>query len=366
MRRIFNTWSLKMHSAFKPHAPVVGLNRRRVLAGMGLALPLLAHQSAFGQAATPRIAFVSHAPDTDSWWNTIRNALTHAAQDFGVAVDYLNPADGSLAKMAQIIDGLTPARYTAVVSTIADFSALAAPLRGVVQRKLPLITVNSGTEAQSEQVGALLHIGQPEYLAGREAGQHYAKPGGSLVCFNHYPTNPGSVERCEGFREGLGKGRMLMVKMTGNAAENLAIATEVFKQSDPFDVALALGPTSAHPVLAAGQASGAKVPTLVTFDLSSDIASGIRSGKVAFAIDQQPYLQGYLSVGMLAEFLRSSPDASMRLRKLALYSQPKLHERMARYGLSLKAGEGRHINSGPGFVSRLNIDKVERFSGQYR
>jgi simple sugar transport system substrate-binding protein len=314
----------------------------------------------------PRIAFVSHAPDSDSWWKTIRNALAHAAQDFGVSVDYLNPADGSLAAMAQIIDELTPARYTAVISTIADYSLLATPLRGVVQRKLPLITVNSGTQAQSEKIGALLHIGQPEFLAGREAGLHFAKPGSSLVCFNHYPSNPASMERCDGFREGLGNGRTLIVKMTGNAAENQAIAAEVFKQNASFDVALALGPTSAHPVLAAGQVSGVRAPTLVTFDLSAEIASGIRSGKVAFAIDQQPYLQGYLSVGMLAEASNSDSERSMRVRKLALYSKPQLHERMARYGLSLKAGEGRHINSGPGFVSRLNIDKVERFSGQYR
>jgi simple sugar transport system substrate-binding protein len=360
------TSKTRKFSVFDAQDMAHAISRRRLLKGLGLTLPLACSTNGWAQARVPRIAFVSHAPDTDTWWNTIRNALTHASQDFGVAVDYLNPADGSIAKMAQLLEGVSPTNYSAVVSTIADFSALAEPLRGVVRKKLPLITVNSGTETQSEQVGALMHIGQPEFLAGREAGMYFAKPGAALVCFNHYPSNPASMERCNGFREGLGKGRMLVVKLTGNPTENQATVADVLRQNDPFDVALALGPTSAHPFLAYAHTAGARTPTLVTFDLSSDIVGGIRSGKVAFAIDQQPYLQGYLSVGMLAEQLRGDESSSMRMRKLVLYSLPKLHERMARYGLSLKAGEGRHINSGPGFVSKLNVDKVERFSGQFR
>lgn len=356
-----------MHNAFKwaRSSPGTPVSRRKALARLGVTLPWVALAAA--QTPLPRLAFVSHAPNSDTWWNTIRNALAHAKVDFGVEVDYLNPSDGSIVGMAQLLNGLSTARYAGVISTIADFQVLAEPLRGVVRRKLPLITVNSGTEAQSEQLGALMHIGQPEYLAGREAGAHYAKTGArSVICFNHYPTNPASMERCNGFRAGLGdNARMLVVKLTGTASENQAVVTEALRENEAFDVALALGPTSAHPVLAA-QAAGARAPTLVTFDLSSDIVAGIRSGTVAFAIDQQPYLQGYLSVGLLAESVRMAANASMRALKLALYAQPKLHERMSRYGLSLKASDGQHIHSGPGFVGRLNVDKVERFSGQYR
>lgn len=357
-----------MNNAFKwgRSAPGAPVSRRKVLACLGVTGSWMTLAAA--QTPLPRLAFVSHAPNSDTWWNTIRNALAHAKADFGVEVDYLNPPDGSVAGMAQLLNGLTAARYAGVISTIADFQVLAEPLRGVVRRKLPLITVNSGTEAQSEQLGALMHIGQPEFLAGREAGAHFAKNGArSVVCFNHYPSNPASTERCEGFRAGLGDTvRMQIVKMTGSAQENQALAAEVFRQNESFDVALALGPTSAHPVLAAAQAAGGKAPVLVSFDLSTEIVAGIRSGRVAFAIDQQPYLQGYLSVGMLAETLRMPAGTSLRVRKATLYSQPQLHERMARYGLSLKAGDGRHIHSGPGFVSRINVDKVERFSGQFR
>ena len=36
---------------------------------------------------TPRFVFISHAPDSDKWWNVIRNALKHASEDFSVEVD---------------------------------------------------------------------------------------------------------------------------------------------------------------------------------------------------------------------------------------------------------------------------------------
>ena len=62
------------------------------------------------QAAQPRFVFISHAPDSDKWWNIIRNALKHAGEDFGVVVDYKNPATGDLQDTrvrqlnAQVID----------------------------------------------------------------------------------------------------------------------------------------------------------------------------------------------------------------------------------------------------------------------
>lgn len=31
-----------------------------------------------------------------------------------------------------------------------------------------------------------------------------------------------------------------------------------------------------------------------------------------------------------------------------------------------EAGDDRHVHAGPGFVTRLDVDKVQRFSGQCR
>ena len=73
-----------------------------------------------------------------------------------------------------------------------------------------------------------------------------------------------------------------------------------------------------------------------TFDLSSEIAKAIKEDVIKFAIDQQPYLQGYMPVVILS-----------------LYS---------RYGIV----PSNNINSGPGFITKANIAQVEKLAGEIR
>jgi simple sugar transport system substrate-binding protein len=346
---------------------------RFMMGGFALDPLARARGAAADDAAIPRFAFISHAPTTDEWWNSVKNALQHAAADFGVAVDYLNPADGRISEMARLIERVSPQRYAGVISTIADFQALRRPLSDIVNAKhLPLITVNSGTQAQSEQIGALMHIGQPEFQAGLEAGQLAAKAGAhNFLCLNHYANNPASHERCKGFAEGLGAGvQPIELALDGPPDAISKAVASALEQHPDVQALLALGPLSAHAALQALKAGaahrGGAAPILVSFDLSAPITQGIKAGTVAFAIDQQPYLQGYLPVALLAEYVRSPNGTSMNLVKVKVYANEKLHARMARYGLDLKPARGQHINSGPGFVTRINIEKVERFSGQYR
>lgn len=344
----------------------IGINGYgRVLRGITLCALLFASATAF---AEPRFAFISHAPDSDAWWNTMRNALKHGAEDFGVKVDYLNPKTGDIAEMAKIIDEAAAEKYDGMITTIADYAVLKDRLKAVVdKRKIPLITVNSGTEEQSEDVGAVLHIGQPEHFAGLKAGQKAASAGiKTFVCLNHYATNVASHERCQGFADGLGAAKFEELKLTGDATNMQNQITAYLASGNEPEAFLALGPSSAHPALAALKtAKLMRQPYFATFDLSSQINDGIRKGAIAFAIDQQPYLQGYLAVGILSEWIKV-PRSDLQMIKFVLYSNSTLAKRMSKYGLTLLTYGKRHINSGPGFVTRSNLDKVETFSGTYR
>ena len=42
-----------------------------------------------------RYVLVSHAPDSDSWWNTIKNGIALAGDQMGVEVEYRNPPTGT-------------------------------------------------------------------------------------------------------------------------------------------------------------------------------------------------------------------------------------------------------------------------------
>ncbi|MBC7974451.1 MAG: sugar ABC transporter substrate-binding protein [Myxococcales bacterium] len=317
--------------------------------------------------AETRLVLVSHAPDSDSWWNTIKNAIKQAGEDFGVAVDYRNPSSGDLADMARTIEQASARNYAGVITSIADIDVLKKPIAQVVAKKIPLITINSGTTAQSEQLGAIMHVGQPEYDAGKAAGEKAKAAGAkSFLCVNHYATNPASFERCKGFADALGVDFKKSTLDSGDDPTTVESKVSAYLRKNPTTAAvLTLGPNSAHPTLKAIAKLGLKGKIfMATFDLSPEISAGIKDGTVAFAIDQQPYLQGYIPVAVLM-IMKQLGTTDLAKVIAALKANPKAKARFETYGLAPVYG-ARHISSGPGFVTKDNIAKVEKFAGQYR
>ncbi|WP_435105188.1 sugar ABC transporter substrate-binding protein [Arhodomonas sp. AD133] len=289
-------------------------------------------------AAGERFVLVSHAPDSDVWWNTIKTAVREAGEHLGVSVEYRNPPRGRLKTMARLIEEAAAERPDGIVTTIADYDVLDEPIRRAVEAGIPVVTINSGTAEQSASLGAMMHVGQPERDAGIRAGERL-RGVDSFLCVNHYISNPASVERCKGFARGLGidfEPRYMID--SGQEPETVAARVRAHLKANPgVEAVLALGPLSAHPTLKVLRALNAgDRPHMVTFDLSPTITQGIRDGVIDFAIDQQPYLQAYIPVWVLT------------LR--------------ARYGLD----PGNNINSGPGFVTRENVDLVERLIAEYQ
>ena len=314
--------------------------KKQLLALAATALAFGAMLPAAAQAEGERFVLISHAPDSDSWWNTIKNAINVAGDQMDVEVEYRNPASGDLADMARIVQQATASNPDGIIVTIADYDVLSGPVADAVAKGIPVITINSGTEEQSKQLGAMMHIGQPEYTAGKLAGERAKKESGaeSFVCVNHYITNPASVERCQGFADGLGAELGDQMIDSGMDPSEVKSKVMAYLNAHPDTGAiLTLGPNSAEPTLAALDEMGQSGEVYFgTFDLSTAIADAIKAGTINFAIDQQPYLQGYLPVVLLTNY--------------------------ARYGVM----PSNSINSGPGFTTKDNIELVEKYAGQYR
>ena len=302
-----------------------------------LAAPVL--MPSIANAAGERFVLISHADDADSWWNTIKTGLRESAEQLDVKTEYRNPPTGDLADMARIVEQVVASNPDGIIIPITDFDVLSGPIAKARKKGIPIITINSGTHEQSEKWGALLHVGQPEYEAGKGAGKRAKAAGANtFVCVNHYIENPSSLERCQGFADALGvelKGSMIDV---GKDPTDIEKKVQAYLRINPTtDAILTLGPTSAHPTLRAlDKTRQAGKIYFGTFDLSSEIAKAVKSGTISFAIDQQPYLQGYMPVSILTNYVR--------------------------YGVV----PGNHINSGPGFITKENIEQVEKLAGEYR
>ena len=95
---------------------------RILVAALALTAGLAATTAA--RAADAHFVLISHAPDSDSWWNTIKNAIKQADEDFNVETDYRNPPNGDIADMARLIEQAAARNYDGVIVTIADYDVL--------------------------------------------------------------------------------------------------------------------------------------------------------------------------------------------------------------------------------------------------
>jgi simple sugar transport system substrate-binding protein len=338
---------------------------RILVAALALTAGLAATTAA--RAADAHFVLISHAPDSDSWWNTIKNAIKQADEDFNVETDYRNPPNGDIADMARLVEQAAARNYDGVIVTIADYDVLKGSIGKVTEKHIPLVTINSGTEQQSADLGAIMHIGQPEYTAGKAAGEK-AKAAGvkSFLCVNHYATNPASFERCRGFAEALGVDFKSSTLDAGTDPTGIQSKVSAYLRNHPdTGGVLALGPLSAAPTIKALQQMGlAGKLWFATFDFDDDIAKAIKDGTIQFAIDQQPYLQGYIAVAVLAIAKHDHTTDPVKIRQI-LQANPKFQARLSTYGLAPSYGP-RNIGSGPGFITKENIDKVVKYAGQYR
>jgi simple sugar transport system substrate-binding protein len=326
-----------------------------------IALPLAA------APATEHYVLISHAPDSDSWWNTVKNSIKQAGEDFGVQVDYRNPPNGDLADMARLVEQAAARNYDGVAFDIADFDVLSKPAIRVTAKHIPVVTLNSGTLEQSRKLGAIMHVGQPEYAAGKAAGER-AKAAGikSFVCVNHNVTNAAAFERCRGFADAIGVDARKSMIDTG--VDPTVIASKVsayLRNNAGTQAVLTLGPDGAEATLATLKKMNlAGKIYFAAFDLSPAILQGVKDGQINIAIDQQPYLQGYIAIAALVIAHETKTNDSKAIIA-TLKANPKYQARLREYGL-VPVYEADNISSGPAFITRDNVGTVEKYAGQYR
>ncbi|WP_171232965.1 sugar ABC transporter substrate-binding protein [Ruegeria sp. HKCCA4812] len=287
--------------------------------------------------ATPALAqeivVVSHGQANDAFWNVVKNGVEQAGKDVGVNVEYRAPETFDMVAMSQLIDAAVNQEPDGLIVSIPDADALGPSIERAVAAGIPVISINSGAEVAKE-LGALLHVGQDEYDAGKAAGEELASMGGTnAICVNHEVGNVSLDLRCEGFTEGFG-GKVTVLPTSNDPSEIESKVAAALAADESVDTVMALGASSAgEPSVAAAKASGRDL-NVASFDLSANFLQSIVDGDAAFAIDQQQYLQGYLSVNFMG-----------------------LH---AKYGLM----PGGDVPSGPNLITQDKAAQVIELSAQ--
>ncbi|WP_108500645.1 sugar ABC transporter substrate-binding protein [Paracoccus indicus] len=261
-----------------------------VAALMGLAAPAMAQN----------IIVVAHGQANDPFWSVVKNGAAKAGEHTGATVDFRSPEVFDMVAMGQLIDAAVNQEPDGLVVSIPDADALGPSIQRAVDAGIPVISMNSGSDV-AKDLGALLHVGQSEFEAGKIAGEKLAEMGGKKgICVNQEVGNVSLDQRCEGFAEGFGN--PVSVVPTQNDPAEVQSKVRAALDSDPeVDTVLGLGASLVgEPAVAAVQALGRDDVMVASFDLSAGFLQAVADGNAAFAIDQQQYLQGYLPVTFLA------------------------------------------------------------------
>ncbi|HEX9905584.1 MAG TPA: substrate-binding domain-containing protein [Propylenella sp.] len=250
---------------------------------------------------TLRFVMVTHGPPSDPFWATIKDAAERAADEAGVEVVYRAPETFDLEAMAALVTAAVEEKPAGLIVSIPNADALAGPMRAAETAGIPVVSINSGFDV-ARSLGAILHVGQGEYEAGRVAGEAMRESGGTrALCLNHEVGNVALDLRCKGFIDGFGGS--VEVLPVASDREEVGEAVEAKLVDDPeINVILALNASIAgEPAIEAAKAlRPGRTVDVGTFDLTATVLAAVADGAAAFAIDQQPFLQGYLPVQFLA------------------------------------------------------------------
>lgn len=296
-------------------------------------MPGQAAGGAAGRDTRVRISVVTHGQASSAFWSVIRNGIEAAARQSNVTFTYRSPDVYNVDRMARLIDEAVDSGPDGLIVSIPSPELLPS-IRRATDAGIPVVSINSGSDLY-ERAGAIAHIGQPEDRAGLAAGERLTRAGvRNGLCVNQEVGNEGLDLRCAGFARAMraagGRSRVLAVDTKDLEGTRSRIAAAI--AGNDIDGVLTLNN-------AGGEAALAVAPVQVvlgTFDMTPVILQAVRRGRMRFAVDQQPYLQGYLPVVFLAE--------------------------LERHGIF--PAQGDVIPTGPNFVTKDTAEQAIRLSEQ--
>jgi len=285
-------------------------------------------------ASTPKmvVAMITHAAPGDTFWDRIRKGASAAAAKDNIEVQYASDPDAT--KQAQLIQAAIDKKVDGIAVTDPNTPALGDTIKKAIAAGIPVTMFNAGGP-DALGLGALGYFGQGEKEAGIAVGKRAVADGAkNIICANQTQGQQQLVDRCDGVKEGAAGAQVKQIYVNGT--DDSAVTTTIqatLGQDKSIDFVVALGASIALDAVKSvkGAGSSAKIGT---FDTNKELVAAIQDGSVQWAVDQQPYMQGYLSVDAIWWYVTN--------------------------GNTL--GGGQNVATGPAFIDKTNVEAVAKFA----
>ncbi|MBB1256747.1 substrate-binding domain-containing protein [Streptomyces alkaliterrae] len=292
--------------------------------------------AAAGKADTPRmtVAMITHASPGDTFWDIVRKGAQDAAAKDNVKLVY--SADPNAATQANLVQNAIDQKVDGIAITLAKPDAMKAAVAKARRAGIPVVGFNGGIDDWKKQ-GLLQYFGQDERVAGEAFGRKLNELGAKhSLCVIHEQGQVAQEARCAGVKATFdGKVQNLYVNGTDMPSVKATLTAKV-KQDRSIDHVVTLGAPFALTAVQATKDAGSKAK-VVTFDLNKALVDAVRKGDVAVAVDQQPYLQGYLAVDSLWLYKTNG---------------------------NFSGGGEAPVLTGPAFVDKDNVDEIAEFAAK--
>ena len=274
------------------------------------------------------VAMVSHGAPGDTFWDLVRKGAEDAAKKDNIELRY--SSDPQAPNQANLVQSAIDSGVDGIAVTLPNAQAIGPAAKAAVDAGIPVVGLNAGMN-DYQDYGLSGFFGQDEKVAGTLAGERLKEEGAKKVlCVIHEQGNSSQEARCQGVKDGAGA-NVENLYVNGQDLTSVTSTIQAKLAQDPsVDYVMSLvapvGLAAVNSVKDAG--SQAKV---ATFDTNAELVEAIKDGRIRFAVDQQPYVQGYMAVDSLWLAMRNGSTI----------------------------GGGRPVYTGPAFVDKGNVDKIE-------
>lgn len=247
----------------------------------------------------------------DGFWNLVKKGVDDATtmvEANGGSVNYLLVPnyDNFGPDLVGLVEQAVAQGVDGIASPVWVPESQVPALKAAADAGIVITMYNAGQD-HMEELGALNYFGSDEYLAGVAGGKYMAENGAKkILC--HIQT-PGAVNleaRCEGVVDGGTEAgaEVVVLRVPANLDQDMVGTSETLKAEligdESIDAIINLAAWAADASASAIEQLGAQDRVMLgTFDMSDTVLQRIQAGTQTMAIDQQPYLQGYLATSTL-------------------------------------------------------------------
>ncbi|MGW1713209.1 sugar ABC transporter substrate-binding protein [Streptomyces sp. NPDC002156] len=289
-----------------------------------------------GKATTPQmtVALVTHQAPGDTFWDIVRKGAQAAADKDNVKLIY--SADPNAGNQANLVENAIAQKVDGIAITLAKPDAMKDAVAKATAAGIPVVGLNSGL-SDWKTLGLQQFFGQDETVAGEAFGKKLNELGSKkAVCVIQEQGNVGLTQRCDGVKKTF-TGTVEVLNVNGTDMPSVkSTITAKLNQDKAIDYVVTLGASYALTAVQSVSDAGSKAK-VATFDLNKEMTDAITKGDVQFAVDQQPYLQGYLAVDGLWLFKNNG---------------------------NYSGGGEQPVLTGPAFVDKSNVKEIAAFAAK--